>query len=114
MPKTLEEAARELLRLKDLHDRIECNDFATWEGYTGAVDDYRTNKPRAWDDLRAALAQDRVSAGWQVRRINDEDGTGDWIPCHIDDVSLYQQSPDRWELREVFALTAAQEPADER
>lgn len=58
MGKTLEAAARKLLRLKDLHDRIERHDFATWDGYTGAVDDYHTNKPKAWDELRAALATD--------------------------------------------------------
>jgi hypothetical protein len=78
---TLEQAARELLRLKDLANDIdrlrqcavmghlttdESRDLEAWKC------DYEANKPKAWDALRAALAAhnsfdlaaEKIERGW--------------------------------------------------
>jgi len=53
---------RELVRLKDLKDRLEAREFAgpllskmTDAEFATARDDYLQNKPKAWDDARRVL-----------------------------------------------------------
>jgi len=52
----LEAGLRKLVRLKDLHDRIEDYDRAPHVGLGTEIDEYRRCKPLAWDRARALLA----------------------------------------------------------
>lgn len=45
-------ALRELVRLKDIHDRIEAIAFETMPEYRAAVQEYNANKPKAWGAAR--------------------------------------------------------------
>lgn len=55
------EALRELVRIKDLHDKIEHEKrsqfFHSADELQAALDDYRTNKPLAWDRAQAIVAR---------------------------------------------------------
>lgn len=65
-----QEALKELVRLKDLHDKCDLGwrgQFATYRDYELACKDYRTNKLPAWEAARTALtaAPDAASARGQ-------------------------------------------------
>lgn len=57
----LADALRELVRLKDLHDRIDDADKGVTYIHPRELadmrDDYRENKPKAWDNARPLLAR---------------------------------------------------------
>ena len=54
-----EEILRELVRLKDLHDRIECIAFETMDEYRAAVTEYNQKKPAAWAAARKSLGDQK-------------------------------------------------------
>lgn len=51
----LRAALRELVRLKDLHDRLEEWPRSVYAGYPEACEEYKTKKPLAWARARALL-----------------------------------------------------------
>lgn len=53
------EALRELVRLKDIKDRINRSQTVT----SFEVDDYQRNKPKAWEAARRAVARQQDSVG---------------------------------------------------
>lgn len=53
------EALRELVRLKDIKDRINRSQTVT----SFEVDDYRRNKPKVWEAARRAVARQQDSVG---------------------------------------------------
>jgi len=55
----------------------------------------------------ASSATAAQPVGWQVRGIGREDGPGEWHHADAEDLQAYQNGPDMWELRPVFAQPCA-------
>lgn len=51
----LREALRELVACQDMHDKIESNDFASYQGYASSCSYYRRRVPLAWSAARALV-----------------------------------------------------------